>query len=139
MSRYLLFIAVASISLGDCAHSESRADQIATWNSNHPEAARGLCVWVHGHPQASHQFFEWDASHPERSQEFVNWTLAHPGEGIDAFVEGHPNWPEFNRINESHRPAAQAFMEWVRQYPEAAQRLMTHSGGLAWAGNHLSC
>jgi hypothetical protein len=114
-------------------------DDIAIWNTRHPEAARELCSWVSTHREAAHKFFEWDANHPERSQEFVNWTLYHPREGIDAFVASHQNWPGFDRISENHRPAAMAFMDWVRRFPAAAQKLMSHRAGLAWAGDHLGC
>jgi hypothetical protein len=36
-----------------------------------------------------------------------------------------------------HQPAANAFMGWCRHHPEAAEKLMSHPGGLNWAGHHL--
>jgi hypothetical protein len=53
------------------------------------------------------------------------------------FVVGHRNWEYFDKISESHRPAAEAFLAWARRHPEAAEDLVGHPGGLAWAGDHL--
>ena len=118
---------------------QSPESDIAVWNTQHPEAAHALCAWVSGHRAAAQRFFEWDANHPERSREFVVWAIYHPRQNIDAFVATHPNWPGFSRIVENHRPAAMTFMDWARRFPTAAERLMNHRSGLAWAGSHLGC
>jgi hypothetical protein len=117
--------------------AEQRRDSIEQWAGNHPEASRELGVWVQTHPEAAALFFEWDGHHPERSHEFVTWTIQHPAQPIETFVVMHPGWQYFDRIMEQHRPAAEAFMAWCRRHPPAAERLMSHPGGLIWAGRHL--
>jgi hypothetical protein len=110
---------------------------IEQWEHNHPEAARELGTWVQEHPDAAAKFFEWDGHHHEKATEFVLWTIANPGANIDAFVVSHPGWQYFDKIMESHRPAAEIFMTWARHHGPAAQALMNHPGGLDWAGHHL--
>ena len=107
------------------------------WSKNHPEASRELGTWVRNHPEAARLFFEWDGTHPERSHEFVTWAIMNPGASIQAFISTHPGWPVFDTIVGSHRPAANTFMQWCRRHPRAAEALMSHSGGLRWAGDHL--
>ena len=70
---------------------------------------------------------------------FVTWAIYHPGENIDWFVSQHPGWGQFDMIAQTHRPAANAFIDWCRRHPRAAEDLMNHPNGLAWAGNHLAC
>jgi hypothetical protein len=120
------------------AHAEPPGEAgLETWERNHPEASRELGDWVKAHPEAAHLFFDWDGHHPHKSKEFVAWTLAHPGDDIDVFVLSHPKWEYFDKINETHRPAAQSFMAWCRHHPKAAEALMHHERGLEWAGHHL--
>ena len=107
------------------------------WSKNHPEASRELGTWVRNHPEAARLFFEWDGTHPERSHEFVTWAIMNPGASIQAFISTHPGWPVFDTIVGSHRPAANTFMQWCRRHPRAAEALMSHPGGLRWAGDHL--
>jgi hypothetical protein len=107
------------------------------WERTHPEASRELGAWVREHPDAARKFFEWDAAHPERAHAFVTWSITHKGEGIRAFAETHPGWEHFDVIMRDHQPAANAFMGWCRRHPEAAEALMSHPGGLNWAGHHL--
>ncbi len=107
------------------------------WSKNHPEASIELGNWVRNHPQAARLFFEWDGTHPVRSREFVTWAITHPAAPIQAFIEGHRGWPVFDRIVASHRPAANTFMDWCRRHSRAAEALMSHQGGLRWAGDHL--
>jgi hypothetical protein len=110
---------------------------IDTWSEDHPEASRELGAWVRNHPAAARLFFEWDGTHPEGSHEFVTWAVLNPGAPISAFSSTHPGWPTFDTIVGSHRPAASAFMAWCRRHPRASVALMSHSGGLRWAGEHL--
>lgn len=110
---------------------------IERWSENHPKASVELGEWVKRHPKAAAKFFEWDGTHPERSREFVTWTITHPRKSIDSFAVQHPGWPVFDQIMENHRPAAETFMAWCRRHPRAAEALMSHSGGLRWAGEHL--
>ena len=107
------------------------------WERNHPDASRDLGAWVRTHPDAAHKLFDWDAAHPERAHEFVTWSIAHPGEGIRAFAATHPDWGAFDDIARAHQPATNAFMGWARHYPDAAEALMRHPGGLSWAGHHI--
>jgi hypothetical protein len=107
------------------------------WSRNHPQASRELGSWVQNHPDAARQMFEWDGTHPERSKEFVTWAIVNPGAPIQAFIETHRGWPLFDQIVATHRPAANAFLGWCRRHPPAAEALMSHSGGLRWAGEHL--
>ncbi len=107
------------------------------WARNHPQASRELGSWVRNHREAARLFFEWDGTHPERSHEFVTWAVVNPGARIQAFIDTHPGWPTFDRIVATHRPAANTFMAWCRRHPRAAQALMSHPGGLRWAGEHL--
>lgn len=138
--KRVLAISISALLLSGCAaHTASSAGGLEQWNANHPEAARDLCVWAHNHPDAARRFFTWDGDHPGRTLEFVNWTLANPGRGIDGFVSTHPTWAGFDFMSETHHPAANAFMGWVRQHPEAAQRLMMHPRGLEWASAHAAC
>lgn len=107
------------------------------WEHNHPEASQALGAWVRSHPDAAHRFFDWDAHHTERAHEFVTWSIQHPREGVRVFAGTHPNWEFFDVIAREHVPAANAFMDWCRHFPEAAETLMNHPGGLDWAGHHL--
>jgi len=118
-------------------HQNPREASIERWADNHPEASRELGVWVRTHQQAGPVFFEWDSQHPARAQQFVIWTVRHPSEPIEAFTSTHPRWPGFEKIMETHRPATQAFMDWCRRHPAAAEALMRHPGGLHWAGHHI--
>jgi hypothetical protein len=136
MTRLIVALA-SSLLLAACAHTPHGEASLETWSGNHPQASEELGVWVRNHPQAAAQFFEWDAHNPERAHEFVTWTITHPGQPIDVFVATHPGWPYFDRIAMSHRPGADAFMAWCRRHPNAAEALMNHPGGLAWAGHHL--
>jgi hypothetical protein len=107
------------------------------WERGYPMASQALGGWVRTHPEAARRFFEWDGHHTERAHAFVTWSIAHPNEGIRAFAAAHPGWPEFDLIAREHVPAANAFMGWCRRFPEAAEALMNHPGGLDWAGRHL--
>ena len=69
----------------------------------------------------------------------VVWAITHPGENIDFFISQHPGWADFDGLAVTHRPAADAFIQWCRRHPEASQELMDHPNGLHWAGNHLGC
>lgn len=107
------------------------------WERNHPEASRDLGAWAREHRDAARKCFEWDAARPERSHAFVTWSIAHPNEGIRAFADTHRGWDRFDAIAREHQPALNAFMAWCRRHPKAAEALMSHPGGLAWAGHHL--
>ena len=120
-----------------CAHQPRGEASIEGWADRHPQASQELGSWVQAHPPAARVFFEWDAAHPERAHEFVTWTLRHPNQPIEGFVATHPNWGQFDEIALHHRAAADTFMAWCRRHPEAAEALMSHPGGLAWAGDHL--
>ena len=121
------------------AAAPSAEGSLAQWNGNHPGAARALCVWAGHHAAASRLLFDWDASHPERSHELVGWAVQHPGANVNDFIGTHPNWPGFDSLANQHRPAVRTFLRWARNHPVAAQELMNHRAGLAWAGAHLSC
>jgi len=109
------------------------------WERTHPEASQALGAWVREHPEAAHRFFDWDGHHTERAHAFVTWSITHPNEGIRAFAVTHRGrgWEEFDFIMRDHQPAANAFIGWCRHYPEAAESLMRHPGGLEWAGHHI--
>lgn len=107
------------------------------WERAHPEASRDLGAWVHEYPEAARRFFEWDAAHPERAHAFVTWSITHRAEGIRAFEETHRGWEHFDVIMRDHQAAANAFMGWCRRHPDAAEALMSHPGGLNWAGHHI--
>jgi len=141
MTRSLIAaLALFSLPLTACRHAApSGEQQMANWNARHPDAARDLCVWVQNHPAASQHFFQWDSDHPERAREFVIWTAEHPGEGINAFVATHGAWSEWDWISETHHPAANAFMAWVRKHPNAARDLVNHPAGERWASHHFGC
>jgi hypothetical protein len=115
----------------------NREVSLESWAEHHPEASKELGLWVREHAQAAALFFDWDGHHAAQSQEFVTWAISHPGEPIEAFTGTHPRWDRFDRIMESHRPAAEAFLGWCRRHPDAAEALMHHPGGLEWAGHHL--
>ena len=132
-------VAVISFVYAGCAHAPRGDVQLSQWNAKHPEAARELCTWVSNHPEAANRFFEWESSHPERSREFVDWTIGHPAEGINAFVATHPGWSEWDWISETHHPAANAFMAWVRRHPRPAEDFVRHPAGERWAAQHLGC
>jgi hypothetical protein len=107
------------------------------WSHRHPAASQALGDWVRGHPRAAERFFRWDGAHPGAAESFVVWSIRNPGASIDVFAVEHPRWEDFNWVMEHHRPAANAFMVWCRQYPAAAEELMHHPAGLHWAGTHL--
>ena len=107
------------------------------WAHKHQEASVELGYWVKKHPQAAHRMFEWDAKHPERSQVLVNWAIVHLHENLRAFMVEHRNWPEMENFTAKHAEAMEEFLLWCRNHAAAAKSLMAHSGGLAWAGDHL--
>jgi hypothetical protein len=115
----------------------AKEESLDIWSTNHPEASRDLGVWVQKHPEAAARFFKWDARHAGAAKAFVTWSIAHPGADMDEFAFSHREWDEFNWIMEHHHPAANAFMQWCRKHPRAAESLMNHPGGLDWAGRHL--
>jgi hypothetical protein len=136
--RTLVFLTIAAtITIGCATAPATRQEGIEQWADRHPEASRELGEWVRVHPQAAARFFEWDGHHPEKSHDFVTWTISNPGAGLDAFVLTHRGWPVFDQIMERHRPAAEGFMQWARRHPQAAESLMSHPGGLDWAGHHV--
>ena len=110
---------------------------LETWERTHPEASRELGIWVKQHPEAARRLFEWDGQHTDRAHALVTWAIHHPEAGVQAFAASHPEWPEADQIMREHRPAANAFLAWCRRFPEAAESLMSHPGGLDWAGRHL--
>jgi hypothetical protein len=110
---------------------------LEVWAQNHPPASEALAIWVRNHAPAAAWMFEWDGNQPWKSRELVEWALGHPGESVPIFVSQHPGWPEFDEFAMTHVPAVHTFLEWCRQYPEAARTLVAHSGGLRWAGYHL--
>jgi hypothetical protein len=121
-----------------CAHQQRGGEaSIEVWADRHPQASQDLGSWVQAHPPAARVFFEWDAAHPERAHEFVTWTITHPNQPIEGFVATHPNWGQFDDIALHHRAAADTFMAWCRRHQQAAEALMSHPGGLSWAGHHL--
>jgi hypothetical protein len=133
-----LALAVAACGGGAPAGGGSPgATAIEVWGDHHPDASRELAEWVKEHPDAARIFFEWDGHHTERAHEFVTWTIGHPEAGIDNFVASHLGWEYFDKIVESHKPAAEAFMGWARKHGPAAEALMSHPRGLEWAGHHL--
>ncbi len=135
--RNALVVVASSLCLAACAHQPRGEASIEQWSANNPQASEELGQWVQGHPDAARRFFEWDAQHPDRAHEFVTWTIYHPAQPIEGFVATHPGWPIFDDIAMHHRPAADSFMVWCRRHPQSAERLMSHPGGLAWAGHHL--
>jgi hypothetical protein len=120
-----------------CATARPQPAGLEQWQVRHPEASTELGAWVRAFPDAAGQFFEWDAHHTERAHEFVTWTIRYPGQPVDAFVATHPGWRGLDGILLTYRPGAEAFMAWCRRHPEAAEDLMSHPGGLQWAGHHL--
>jgi len=144
LAGVVTFTVLSSFAVG-CAgqtpppNTNRRAEALAAWNTEHPQAATELCTWAKNHPEAASRFFDWAGHHREHSQEFVGWTLAHPNKHIDAFVTEHPRWGDFDWIAETHHPAANAFMDWVRRHPEAAEALMSHPGALVYASKSMSC
>ena len=107
------------------------------WAHNHPEASKELGMWVQKHPGAAHRLFEWDAANPLKSQELVNWAIVHPREKLGVFMAEHRGWPEIELFTAKHAGAMEEFLFWCRNHAPAAKALMLHSGGLAWAGDHL--
>ena len=107
------------------------------WAHNHPEASTELGNWVKRHPGAAHRLFEWDSKHPFKSQELVNWAVAHPKERLGVFLQEHRDWQGIEIFTTRHADAMEEFLFWCRNHALAAKALMAHSGGLAWAGDHL--
>lgn len=107
------------------------------WERTYPDASKKLGKWVKKNIEAATYIFQWDGDHPERSQELVNWAIDHPSEHMHKFRKQHKEWPELVEIEEKHKDAFEDFLEWCRDYPEAAKDLMSHSGGLKWAGDHI--
>jgi hypothetical protein len=141
MSRAIALPVALSLSLCACVvvpvRGAAEPPGLEAWSHHHPEASRELGEWVRAFPQAAHEIFEWDGHHPVRSQELVRWAVEHPGAPVHVFIESHPGWPELDVIVGTHRPAANALLDWSRRHPRAALDLMAHSGGLDWAGRHL--
>ena len=103
------------------------AEAVENWAYNHPDAAFELWSWARENPAAARTFSEWDAANHERLKLFVTWALAHPGQGIDVFVDHHPDWTDFEDVMERHRSAAKTLLAWCRHYPAAARALMKPS------------
>ena len=124
-----LFCAIAS--------AFSQEIPLEQWAHKHQEASVELGNWVKKHPAAARRMFEWDAKHPERSQELVNWAIVHPRENLRVFAGQHTGWREMEAFTAHHADAMEEFLVWCRNHAPAAKALMTHSGALAWAGDHL--
>jgi hypothetical protein len=135
--RALWAVVSSVVLLGGCAHDPPARAGMEQWSANHPQASQELGVWVQTHPDAAARFFEWDGHHPERAHELVTWSIYHPAQPIEGFVATHPGWQYFDQIALHHRPAADAFMAWCRRHAQASEALMSHPGGLDWAGHHL--
>lgn len=136
----IMLAALLTVGAAGCAHHPSKAEaSIGRWNEHHPEAARDLCQWVGAYPDASRRLFEWESNHPERAHDFVTWAIHHPNQGVGAFVDAHPGWSNLDFLAETHRPGANAFLDWCRRHPRAAEALMNHPDGLQWASHHGSC
>jgi hypothetical protein len=133
----LLFGCVAAVPPPDATSAARGAVVIDRWSDRYPEASQALGDWVARHPAAARKFFEWDSNHTGRAHDFVTWTIFNRNRSIDEFVRAHPQWPVFQEIMDRHRPAAESFANWCRHFPDAAESLMNHPGGLDWAGRHL--
>ena len=135
MTRKLVVTILAGVGLTSLAFAAD--EPVERWSENHPEASKTLGLWVKAHPEAAAKFFDWDGHHPERSQEFVTWTIEHPSERVGKFVHMHADEPYLDELMRVHHDAAEEFMVWCRNHPEAARALMAHPKGLEWAGHHL--
>jgi hypothetical protein len=135
MTRKLVVTILAGMCLTSLAFAAD--EPVERWSEHHPEASKALGLWVKAHPEAAAKFFDWDGHHPERSQEFVTWTIDHPSERVGKFVHMHADEPYLDELMRVHHDAAEEFMVWCRNHPEAARALMAHPKGLEWAGHHL--
>ena len=149
MIRRLIVIALLALPLVAAAKGKAKppteetpkqtAKDVAAlkqWETTYQQAASDLGSWVIDKPAAAKLFFAWDGKHPAKTKEFVTWATTKPNESLDMFVTANPKWPLFDKIAANHKEAAEAFVEWCRKYPKAAEELMNHPKGLHWVGNH---
>jgi hypothetical protein len=157
-----MYLLVAALSLPACGGSQGTAAQNTTatnttastqqeqghpvaeepphlehWSEAHADASRALGEWIRQYPRAARAIFEWDAHNAEHPTAFVHEVANRPEETLDQYIHDHPDVHGFDSWAEANRPATEAFMAWVRQFPQAANALMEHHGGLAWAGEHI--
>ncbi len=111
--------------------------ELTGWSQSHPDAAAALEQWIRQYPNAAHRLFVWDRQHPRRAQTFVEWAAASAGQGLDAFDQGHPDWPVVGDVFRPFRPAVEGLVAWAQAHPRAAKDLMVKPRGLACVGFHL--
>jgi hypothetical protein len=122
----VMMVFALSVAAGNAGAAPTAA-AVENWAYNHPDAAFELWSWASENPAAARKFSEWDAMNHERSKIFVTWAISHPGKGIDAFMEDHPDWTDFEGVAGRHRSAARTLLAWCRHYPAAARALMKSS------------
>lgn len=113
------------------------ASPLGRWSELHPDAAKALSAWMNRFTPPAAWMFQWDAAHPEGTQELIAWALRYPAQGVSSFIEMHPAWGAFDEFAQNHREAVLGFLIWCRQFPQAAELLANHPGGLGWVGRHL--
>jgi|HubBroStandDraft_1064217.scaffolds.fasta_scaffold102341_1 hypothetical protein len=126
-----------AVAPGQPVVTEVAVNDLETWASRNPDAARALGTWVHNNPEAAGVIFKWDKSRPGRSRELVRWAIRHSRDDISVFTAKHPEWAWFDGLMASHRRGADQYLAWCRQYPAAAEELVRQSSGLRWVGDHL--
>ena len=114
-------------------------EPLSAWKSKHTSAARELCGWARWHRKSARAFYAFDARHPRELWTFAGWAIYHPRLKLEEFLAAHKDWAGFKQLVGKNRMATYAFMRWARRNPVAADKLTKHTGGLAWAGNHLGC
>jgi Protein kinase domain len=107
-------------------------DAIERWTSKHKPAARALDEWVHANPVAAAALFAWDDQHPTAAVDLVAWASGDSAATLDAFLQVHPALRGLG-----YHAELEAFVAWIRRYPQAAQSLVRHPRGLAWVGRQL--
>ena len=122
----VLIIAVLVAGSGLALAAPSAA-AVENWAYTYPDAAFELWSWSRENPAAARTFSRWDAVNHERSRIIVAWAITHPGKGMDAFLESHPHWTDFEQLAGRYRPAARTLLAWCRHYPAAARALMKSS------------
>jgi hypothetical protein len=110
---------------------------LETWAPRHAAAAKALGSWAHDNPEAAKAIFEWDGNLPERCRALVQWAIRNRGDDITAFTSQHPDWGWFDNQAAQFHLGIDRFLEWVRQYPPAAEELVVQQRGLRWVGDHL--
>jgi hypothetical protein len=110
----------------------------AGWAARNPDAASALCDWSHDDPRAAAAVLGWEADHPGQARELIGWASQNQGASFGSWVDSHPGVAD-QSILLRNREAVTNFLEWSRDFPEAANALVDRPRALSAASASPDC